>query len=146
MIQQITDAMKQAMKAGDKPRLSAIRMFRAALKDREIAIGHALTDEDVVAVGTRLVKQRKDAAVQYQKAEREDLAAGELFEVGVISQWLPQAMADTEVAQAVVAACGALSATSMRDMGKVMGVLQKQLAGRADMTRVSALVKEHLAG
>ncbi|MDX8409358.1 MAG: GatB/YqeY domain-containing protein [Mariprofundales bacterium] len=146
MIQQIIDAMKQAMKAGDKPRLSAIRMFRAALKDKEIAAGHALSDDEVVQVGTRLVKQRKDAATQYQEAARDDLADKELFEVEVISQWLPQPMDMAEIVAAVERACSQTGASSMRDMGKVMALLQKALAGRAEMTQVSALVKERLAG
>ena len=146
MIQQITDAMKQAMKAGDKPRLSAIRMFRAALKDQEIAAGHALSDDEVVQVGTRLVKQRKDAATKYQEAGRDDLAASEQFEVSVIAQWLPQPMDRDEMVAAVEDACSEMHASSMRDMGKVMGMLQKNLAGRAEMAQVSALVKERLAG
>jgi len=144
MLQQITEAMKTAMKAKDKPRLSAIRMFRAALKDKEIAQGKPLNDAAVIQVATRMVKQRKDAAAQYAEADRMDLAEKELFEVEVISQWLPQQLSREEVASAVAEACAAVSASSMRDMGKVMGVLQKQLVGRADMSQVSAVVKQQL--
>jgi len=146
MIEQITQAMKAAMKAHDKPRLSAIRMFRAALKDREIALGRPLAEADVVAVGTKLVKQRKDAAEQYLNAGREDLAQGEMFEIEVLSEWLPQAADAAEIAQTIDAACAQLGAASMRDMGRVMGLLQQQLAGRADMAQVSAAVKAKLAG
>ena len=144
MLQQITEAMKQAMKAKDKPRLSAIRMFRAALKEKEIAQGEPLDDAAVIQVATRMVKQRKDAAAQYADAGRNDLAEKELFEAEVVSQWLPRQMSADEIAAAVAEACTALSASSMRDMGKVMGLLQKQLAGRADMARVSAAVKQQL--
>ncbi|MDX8412485.1 MAG: GatB/YqeY domain-containing protein [Mariprofundales bacterium] len=144
MLQQITSAMKQAMKSKDKPRLSTIRMLRAALKDREIAQGKALDDAAVIQVVTRMVKQRKDAATQFADANRADLAEKEQFEIGVLSQWLPQQLDEDGIATAVTDACATLSASSMRDMGKVMGVLQKQLAGRADMSQVSAAVKQQL--
>jgi len=146
MQQQITEAMKQAMRSRDKPRLSTIRMFRAALKDREIALGQPLDDGAVIQVATRMVKQRNDAASQFADAGRADLAEKELFEVEVISQWLPQQLAADAIATAVAEACATLAASSMRDMGKVMGLLQKELAGRADMSLVSAAVKQQLGG
>ncbi len=144
MLQQIAEAMKQAMKAKDKARLSAIRMFRAALKEQEIAQGKPLDDAAIVQVAARMVKQRKDAAAQYADAGRNDLAEKELFEAEVVGQWLPRQLSAAEIADAVAEACRALSASSMRDMGKVMGWLQKRLAGRADMAQVSAAVKQRL--
>jgi len=146
MLQKITDAMKQAMKSKDKVRLSTIRMLRAALKDKEIAIGKPLDDAEVIQVATRMVKQRKDAAAQFTDANRADLAEKEQFEIEVLSEWLPQQLTAEETTAAVAEACASLSASSMRDMGKVMGLLQKQLAGSADMSQVSAAVKKQLEG
>ncbi len=144
MMQQIAEAMKSAMKAGDKPRLSAIRMFRSALKEKEIELGHDLRDDEVIQVAVRLVKQRKDAALQYRDAGRNDLADKELFEAEVIGTWLPRQMSDREIQSAVEEVCQRISASSMKEMGKVMGALQKELAGRADMRQVSAAVKQRL--
>ncbi|RMH50195.1 MAG: GatB/YqeY domain-containing protein [Zetaproteobacteria bacterium] len=146
MLQRITEAMKEAMKAGDKPRLSAIRMLRAALKEQEIAAGRPLEEDEVVRVIGRLIKQRKDAAEQYRKGGRDDLADKELFEAEVLAQWLPRQLDDRELAAAVDRACTELGADSIRAMGRVMGRLQQELAGRADMRRVSELVKARLTG
>ena len=146
LMQQITDEMKQAMKAGDKLKLGAIRMLRAALKDKEIELGHALSDEDVIAVVGRMIKQRKDAATQYAEAGRDDLAAKELDESRVYEAYMPEQLSADEVAAIVQDAVVSSGADGMRDMGKVMGVIRPKLQGKADMGMVSALVKQQLQG
>lgn len=146
MLQQITDDMKAAMKSGDKQKLAAIRMFRAALKDKEIELGTALTEEDVVAVAGRLIKQRKDAANQYAEAGRDDLAEKELAEVTVLEAYMPEQLSDDDLADLVKQAIAESGAEGMRDMGKVMGILNARAKGRADMGKVSALVKQLLQG
>lgn len=146
LMQQITDEMKQAMKAGDKLKLGAIRMLRAAMKDKEIELGHALTDEDVIAVVGRMIKQRKDAASQYSDAGRDDLAAKELEENRVYEAYMPAQLSEEEVAEIVHKAVAESGAEGMRDMGKVMGIIRPKLQGKADMGLVSALVKQKLQG
>ena len=146
LMQQITDEMKQAMKAGDKLKLGAVRMLRAALKDREIELGHALSEEDVIAVVGRMIKQRKDAASQYSDAGRDDLAAKELEESHVYEVYMPAQLSEAEVAEIVHKAVAESGAQGMRDMGKVMGIIRPKLQGKADMGLVSALVKQKLQG
>ncbi|MDX8397458.1 MAG: GatB/YqeY domain-containing protein [Mariprofundaceae bacterium] len=140
-MQQITDAMKQAMRDKDKEKLSVIRMLRAALKDKEIELGRELSQSDVVAVAGKLIKQRKDSAQQYAAADRQDLAEKELAEIQYLAIYLPEQMSDVEVAEAVRKAIAESGAESMRDMGKVMAILRPALEGRADMAVASALVK-----
>jgi len=144
LMQQITDAMKQAMKEKNKEKLGVIRMLRAALKDKEIELGKDLVEADVVAVAGKLIKQRKDAAKQYADAERQDLADKELAEIQYLEVYLPEQMSESEVAEAVQQAVAASGASSMKDMGKVMGILRPQIDGKADMGIASALVKAAL--
>jgi uncharacterized protein YqeY len=146
LVQQITDEMKQAMKAGDKLKLSAIRMLRAALKEKEIELGSALSEEDVIAVVGRMIKQRKDAANQYSEASRDDLAAKELEENRVYEAYMPEQLSEEEVRVIVLEAVAGSGAEGMRDMGKVMGVIRPKLQGKADMGMVSTLVKQQLQG
>ena len=144
LMQQITEAMKQAMKEKNKEKLGAIRMLRAALKDKEIELGRELEEADVIAVAGKLIKQRKDAARQYADADRQDLADKELAEIEYLEVYLPEQMSEAELAEAVQKAVAASGATSMKDMGKVMAVLRPQIDGRADMGVASALVKAAL--
>jgi len=146
MLQQITDDMKKAMKSGDKAALGVIRMLRAALKDKEIELGHALNNEDVIAVAGKMIKQRKDAAQQYSDAGREDLAEKELSEITCLTVYLPEQLSDDEVRSAVIDAIAKSGAESMRDMGKVMAILRPQIDGRADMSVASVMVKDALQG
>ena len=146
LMQQITDEMKQAMKAGDKLKLGAIRMLRAALKDKEIELGNALNEEDVIAVAGKMIKQRKDSANQYAEAGRDDLAAKELEEIHVFEAYMPAQLSEDEVTAIVAEAVTSSGAEGMRDMGKVMGVIRPKLQGKADMGMVSALVKQQLQG
>jgi uncharacterized protein YqeY len=143
---QITEEMKAAMRARDAQRLSAIRLLLAAIKQKEVDERKDLTDQDVVAVVEKMIKQRRESIVQYEKAARLDLAGVEQFEVDVLQAYMPQALSESEVGAAVAAAVTESGAQSVRDMGKVMGVLKAQLAGRADMSVVSALVKARLGG
>jgi len=144
MLNQLTDDMKAAMKARDKPLLSAIRMLRAAIKDKEIEVGHVLDDAECLAVVSRLLKQRKDSARQYADAGRVDLAAAELAEVEILQAYLPEQLGESDIAAIVDQAIAASAATSIRDMGKVMAVVKEKTQGRADMGKLSALVKTRL--
>ena len=143
---QITEEMKAAMRARDTQRLSAIRLLLAAIKQKEVDERKDLTDQEVIAVVEKMIKQRRESIVQYEKAARADLAAVEQFELGVLQAYMPQALSESEVEVAVAAAVTESGAQSVRDMGKVMSVLKAELAGRADMSVVSALVKARLSG
>lgn len=144
MLQKITDDMKQAMKDGDKTRLGTIRMLRAAIKDKEIELGHTLTDEDVIAVVGKLLKQRKDSANQYTEAGRPELAEKEQAEMAVLEVYLPEQLSDAEIETIIDAAIAETAAAGMKDMGKVMGTVRPKLQGKADMALVSSLIKNKL--
>jgi len=146
LIEQITEDMKFAMKAGDKARLGAIRMLRAAIKDKEIELGHSLSDDEVFVLIAKLVKQRRDAAAQYAGAGRNELEARELDEVKIYQAYLPEQLSDDELAALMTEVIGQTGATGMRDMGKVMGALKPRVQGRADMGKLSAMVKARLSG
>jgi uncharacterized protein YqeY len=142
----ITDDMKAAMRAKESARLSAIRLLLSAMKQREVDERVELSDADVMGIIEKMIKQRRESIVQYEKGGRADLADAEKFEVDVLSAYLPQQMAEAEVSAAVEAAVAETGAKAMPDMGKVMAVLKPKLAGRADMGRVSAMVKARLGG
>ncbi len=140
----IQEEMKDALREGDRRRLSVIRLILAAVKQREIDDRVELDDAGVVGVLQKMVKQRRDSIDQYRAAEREDLADQERYEVEVINGYLPAQLDDDAVAAAIDAAVAEAGAVSMRDMGKVMGLLKDRLGGRADMGAVSAAVKARL--
>ncbi len=142
--QQITDAMKAAMKGGDKPRLAVVRLMLAAIKQREVDERIELDDSQVLAVLDKMVKQRRDSIKQYGDAGRDDLVAQEAAEVDIIQEFLPAALTDDEVAAIIDQAIADSGAESMRDMGKVMGLVKPQVQGRADVGKVSGLVKQKL--
>ena len=142
----ITDDMKAAMRAKEATRLSAIRLLLSAMKQREVDERIELIDADVMGIIDKMIKQRRESIVQYEKGGRADLADAEKFEVDVLSAYLPQQMAEAEVGAAIDAAIADSGAKAMPDMGKVMAILKPRLAGRADMGRVSALVKAKLSG
>ena len=144
--QQLTDDMKTAMKGGDKERLGVIRLMLAAIKQREVDDQKQLDDAETLAVLEKMVKQRRDSVSQYEKADREDLAAIERAEIAVIEAYLPAKLDDEAIKAAIESAIAETGASSAADMGKLMGVLKPKLAGQADMGRVSALVKARLAG
>jgi uncharacterized protein YqeY len=142
----IADDMKAAMRAKDAPRLGAIRLLLAAMKQKEVDERIELTDTDVIAIIEKMIKQRRDSITQYEAGNRRDLADAEKFEITVLGAYMPQALSEAEVAAAIAEAVQASGAKAMSDMGKVMAVLKTKLAGRADMGRVSALVKSKLTG
>jgi len=142
----ITEDMKAAMKAKEAQRLSAIRLLLAAIKQREVDERKDLSDGEIASVIEKMIKQRRDSISQFQAANRQDLVAGETFELNLLSAYLPQQLTDAEVAAEVAAAMAQTGAKGAADMGKVMGVLKAKLAGRADLAKVSAQVKAKLAG
>jgi uncharacterized protein YqeY len=143
---QLTEDMKAAMKSGEKDRLGVIRLINAAIKQKEVDERIEMTDALVLAVLEKMVKQRKDSISQYEAAGREDLAAIERYELGVIDAYLPAKLGEAEVLAAIDAAITDTGATGASDMGKLMAVLKPKLAGQADMGEVSKLVKQRLAG
>ena len=141
----LSQATKAAMKARDKERVATLRMVNAELKRLEIDERRDLSDDDVFAVLNKMLKQRKDAMAQFRDANREDLAAEEAYEIGVIEAFLPAQMSDDELADFVAALVTKSGAQGMQDMGKVMGLLKSEGQGRVDMGKASALVKTQLA-
>ncbi len=142
--QKISDDMKAAMRAKDTARLSAIRLLLAAIKQREVDERIDLSDSDIVTIIEKMNKQRRDSISQYEAAARQDLADVEKFEMSVLAEYMPRQLNDAELAAAVDEAVSAVGATGPQDMGKVMGYIKPRLAGVADMSRVSALIKARL--
>jgi uncharacterized protein YqeY len=143
---QITDDMKAAMRAKESERLATIRLLIAEIKRKEVDERVELTDAQVLAVVEKMIKQRKDSITQFENGGRQDLADKEKAELTVLSAYMPAGLSDEEVAAEVAAVVAASGAAGPQDMGKVMGILKPKLAGRADMTAVSAQVKKALAG
>ena len=142
--QRIQDDMKAAMKAAEKRKLGIIRLILAAIKQREVDERIELDDTQVLAVLDKMVKQRRDSVEQYTRANRDDLAEQERYEIEICQGYMPEAMSEEEIAKLVDEAVIASGAASMKDMGKVMGVLRPKVQGRADMGNVSRLVKQRL--
>ena len=143
--QLITDDMKLAMKAQDKPALKAIRMILGAIKQKEIDERIELDDNQVMVVIQKMVKQRKDSISQFSDAGRTDLVEVEEAELLIINNYMPTQLSDDEIEAAVVKAISDTGADSMKDMGKLMGILKGQLDGKADMGQVSQLIKSKLS-
>lgn len=141
----ITEDMKTAMKAKDTARLGAIRLLLAAIKQKEVDERADMDDAAIIAVIDKQMKQRRDSVSQYEAAGRQDLADKEKAEMDVFAAYLPQPLTDAEIDALIHDAIAATAAAGMGDMGKVMGVLRPQLAGRADMGAVSARIKSALA-
>ncbi len=137
--------MKAAMKSGDKRRLGIIRLIRAAIKQREVDERIELDDTQVLLVLDKMVKQRRDSVEQFEKAGRTELADQEKFEIGIIQEYLPAQLSEDEISALITEAIAATGAESMKDMGKVMGMLKPKLQGRADMGAVSGLIKQNLS-
>ncbi len=136
--------MKAAMRAGEKPRLAVIRLINAAIKQREVDERISLDDAQVTAVLDKMVKQRRESLSHYEQAGRDDLANQETFEIEVIQQYLPEPLGDAELDALINDALTQTGASSIKDMGKVMGILKPQVQGRADMAAVSARIKARL--
>lgn len=144
--QQLQADMKTAMKAGEKAKLQTIRSINAAIKQREVDERIELQDNDVLAILEKLAKQRKDSLTQFEDAGREDLAIVEREELAIIQTYLPQQLEQSEVEAIIRETVAEVGATEMKDMGQVMAVLKPKLAGRADMGKVSGLVKQAISG
>lgn len=140
----LNDAVKEAMRAKDKARLSTLRLATAALKQIEVDERIELDDTRVLAVLDKMVKQRKDSVEQFTQGGRDDLAQIELAEIDVLKDFLPQAMDEAEIASVIQAAIADTGAQGMKDMGQVMAIVKPQVQGRADMGAVSKKVKELL--
>ena len=140
----IQQDMKEAMRAGDKQRLGTIRLILAAIKQREVDERITLDDQQVTAVLDKMSKQRRESLSQYEKAGRDDLAEQEAYELKLIQAYLPEPLGEEEINQLIDAAISETGASSLKDMGKVMGILKPKLQGRADMGAVSAKIKTRL--
>ena len=143
--EQITEDMKAAMRAKDSAKLIAIRLITAAMKQKEVDERVELDDAMVLAIIEKMIKQRKDSITQFEAGGRQDLADIEKGELAILSAYMPAGLSDAEIQAAVAEAVAQTGATGPQDMGKLMGVLKPKLAGRADMTVVSAMVKAALA-
>ncbi|ADT88107.1 GatB/YqeY domain-containing protein [Vibrio sp. Vb2880] len=145
LIDTLKEEQKLAMKAKDKPRLGTIRLALSAIKQREVDEQITLSDDDILAVLTKMVKQRRDSVTQYEAANRQDLADAEKAEITVLEEFMPQPLSEDEVAALIDSAIAEAEPAGMQDMGKVMALLKPQIQGRADMGKVSGLVRAKLA-
>lgn len=137
--------MKTAMKAGDKPRLGVIRLILSAIKQIEVDERRELSEADILAVLDKMTRQRRESATQYEQAGRDDLLEQENYEITVLKDFLPAALSDDEIDSMIEQAIASTGASSVKDMGKVMGQLKPQLQGRADMGAVSGKIKARLS-
>jgi len=144
LLERIKDDMKQAMRDRAKDRLTTIRLILAAVKQQEVDRRVELDDTEVLAIIDKMVKQRRDSIEQFDKAGRDDLVAKEKFEIEVVQAYLPKPLTEEEISELITEAISTSGAESMRDMGKVMGILKPQMQGRADMGKVSGLIKSQL--
>ena len=142
----LNEDIKTAMKAREQSKLDALRLLSAAVKQREVDERITIDDAALIAIVDKEIKKRRESIAQYEKAQRQDLADKEKFEISVIEAYLPKQLSPAEVEAIVAEAVASTGAKSAADMGKVMGIVKPKLAGKADMGRVSALVKAKLAG
>ena len=142
----ITEDMKNAMRAKETTRLSTIRMLLAAMKQREVDERIELADSDVVTIIDKMIKQRRESIAAFESGGRPELAAAERAEIELLQAYMPQQLPEAEIDALITAALAGAGARGMAAMGQVMATLKPQLAGRADMTQVSAKVKARLAG
>ncbi|MBY7833651.1 GatB/YqeY domain-containing protein [Vibrio fluvialis] len=145
LIDTLKDEQKLAMKAKDKARLGTIRLALSAIKQREVDEQITLSDDDILAVLTKMVKQRRDSVTQFEAANRQDLADAEEAEITVLEEFMPQPLSEEEVVALIESAIAESEPAGMQDMGKVMALLKPQIQGRADMGKVSGLVRAKLA-
>jgi uncharacterized protein len=141
----ITDDMKGAMRAGEKERLGTIRLALAAIKQREVDERIALDDNQVLAVLEKMIKQRKEAITQFESGGRADLVAKEKSELAVLQSYLPAQLSESELDALIAEAIASTGATSIKDMGKVMGIVKAKAQGKADMSAVGARIKQKLS-
>jgi uncharacterized protein len=144
--ERITDDMKAAMRAGERERLGVIRMITAAIKQREVDERITLDDAQVLTVLEKMIKQRKESLVQFQAGNRQDLVDKESAEITLLQTYLPAQLSDAELDALIAEAIAATGAASVKDMGKVMGLIKQKAQGRADMGAVGAKIKAKLGG
>jgi uncharacterized protein len=144
--ERITDDMKAAMRAGEKERLGVIRMITAAIKQREVDERIVLDDTQVLSVLEKMIKQRKESLTQFQAGNRQDLVDKESAEITLLQAYMPSRLSDAEVDALIADAVAATGAASIKDMGKVMGIIKSKAQGRADMAAVGAKIKAKLGG
>jgi len=144
LLDRIKDDMKQAMRDRAKDRLTTIRLILAAVKQQEVDRRVILEEAEILAILDKMVKQRRDSIEQFDKAGRDDLSSKEKLEIEVIQAYLPQPLSEQEISELITEAITSTKAESMRDMGKVMGILKPKMQGRADMGKVSGLIKSQL--
>jgi hypothetical protein len=148
--ERFTEAMKAAMKSGDKPRLSAIRLINSAVKDRDIEVRGAgkkeASEEEIVILLQKMIKQRQESAALYEKGARPELAAQERAEIGVITSFLPQQLDEGQVVKVINEAIAATGASTIKDMGKVMAWMRERHAGKIDFSKAGPAVKSALSG
>ena len=140
----ILEDVKNAMRAREKEQLAVLRLVTAAIKQKEVDERIELDDQQVLAVLDKMVKQRRESLEQYEKADREDLAVQERYELGIIQVYLPEPLGEGELSELIQSTISELGASSIRDMGAVMAAIRGQVQGRADMKAVSQAVKEQL--
>jgi hypothetical protein len=140
----IQEEMKAALKSGDKPRLATIRLLLAAIKQREVDERIELDDTQTLAVLDKMVKQRRDSIEQYEKAGRNELAEQEAYEISVLQDYLPAALTDDEIEALIDEAIASTGASTIKEMGKVMGQIKPKAQGRADMGKISAQIRARL--
>lgn len=143
--EQIFEDLKSAMKAKDSLKVDTLRMVRAQMKDYQIAKGKELTEEDELAVLTSAAKKRREAIEMYEKSQRQDLLAKEQSELEIISSYLPEQLSEAEIEQFIARTIAEVGATSLKDMGKVMGLTMKELKGKADGKLVQEIVRKKLS-
>jgi len=149
MREKITQDLKQAMKAGERAKVDALRLINAALKDKDIearGAGKSLSEDDILALLQKMIKSRQESVEIYEKANRNELADKEKVEIAVISAYLPQQLTEAEVAEAVKTAIADVGASSIKDMGKVVAALKGKFTGRMDFAKASLAVKSALGG
>ena len=144
--ERITDDMKAAMRSGEKERLGVIRMITSSIKQREVDERITLDDTQVLSVLEKMIKQRKESVVQFQAGNRPDLVDKEASEITLLQGYLPSQLSDTELDALIAEAITATGAASIKDMGKVMGIIKGKAQGRADMAAVGAKIKAKLGG
>jgi uncharacterized protein YqeY len=144
--ERITEDMKTAMRSGEKDRLAVIRLLQAAIKQREVDERIVLDDAQITSVLEKMVKQRKESIVAFEKGARADLVAKETAEIAILQPYLPAQMSETELDALIAEAIAGTGAASIKDMGKVMGVVKAKAAGKADMGAVGARIKAKLGG
>ena len=143
--QELTNDMKESMKNKDKNRLTTIRMDLSAIKQKQIDEKVEITDEISTAIITKMIKQRQDSYNQFMQADRAELAEGEKNEIEILVKYMPKQLSEEEVVAIVQKAIESVGATTMKEMGKIMASVKNELAGKTDMSKVSAIVKSNLA-